>query len=115
MREILFRGKNKQDNRWLQGDFHSGFISGGAYINGYEVDPSTVGQYIGLTDKAGKRIFEGDIIRWKDWNDEYRERDVRYDVEWGRFCVWLSGAESSDVNKHLSADIEVIGNIYDKN
>ena len=39
----------------------------------------------------------------------------KYDVEWGRFCVWLSGAESFGVNKHLSTDIEVIGNVYDKN
>ena len=78
-----------------------------------EIDPFTVGQYTGLTDKNGVKIFEGDIIRWKHWDGGCHERHVQYDPEWNRFCVRMNGAESLGVNKHLSDDIEVVGNIHD--
>ena len=71
MRNILFRGK-KQNGEWLQGDLvHYGdkilIFSENAQNSPdyYEVDPETVGQFTGLTNKSGVKIFEGDIITVK--------------------------------------------------
>ena len=75
MREILFRGKQIKDGKWIEGYYcpkpYSHFpceptIFPFETINkdwhGERVDPETVGQYTGLTDKNGRKIFEGDII-----------------------------------------------------
>lgn len=120
MREILFKAKRWSDGKWVYGDLNH--LQDSVIIHWYnngcrvadEVDPSTVCQYTGLTDKNGKKIFEGDIIRWTNWKDEQKEAPVCYDQEWNRFCVWLNGAESMGVNKHLSTSgIEIIGSIHD--
>ena len=117
MREIIFRGKSVFTNDWE----HGGLIDhlGQPYILGYggidKVNADTVGQFTGMTDKKGRHIYEGDIIK-SDAGDvgsvEYSEDNAKF------LCVYnqISGNwfdfEFGD-GVPTGAYLEVIGNIYD--
>ena len=136
MREIMFRGK-KDDDEWVYGSFCmdaleqfnglcgvDGFIrlydKGKGKMQTYEVDRETVGQYTGLMDKNGKRIFEGDIVA-QNWYDYDEPRDDSF----GKvvFCEYDCSFSVMDVNKDgfmplgrcgsYHWEVEVIGNIHD--
>jgi uncharacterized phage protein (TIGR01671 family) len=113
MREILFRGKRKCNGEWIEGGFHSRFgtdfiigISKALRIDGTEVIPETVGQYTGLTDKNGKKIFEGDIVRNETSRVVYK---VFYCVDSAMFVKEGVLRSSLGDTHHL----EIIGNIHD--
>lgn len=126
MREILFRAKSKDTGKWIYGDLLQ--YAGTAQIweqteNGkwnYIVDPETVCQYTGLTDKNGKKIFEGDICRDGDnivrvlWNDK-RQWGVeisKTDNVLGKgliFPLW----QYDNCKENGYRTLEIIGNIFD--
>ena len=123
MREILFRGKSRNNGKWYQGDLvtvaHKRFIDDD--IVKERVIPETVGQYTGLTDKNGKKIFEGDIVLFEDEspaNYEYHDcTEMRCgSIEYGDNCFYITdriAVEMEDLIYDGKLDVQVIGNIHD--
>ena len=146
MREILFRGKRVDNGEWVNGYFikanhhwhehgvHEDWIAVDTIQNGgwcnvrgkYAVAPETIGQYTGLTDKNGNKIFEGDIVK-------FGQNLYQITFECGSFALLdkqgfiiakIGGMNDrcySLMNLYLECcwednwayDIEVIGNIHD--
>lgn len=115
---IKFKAKRLDNGEWIIGSFvvmkipalsktTIGIVAeGGATL--HEIDPSTVCQFTGLTDKNGTPIFEGDIVKYKDNNAEKRG-DINWDSKAAAFsfgCDFLF--------HYFSEYMVVIGNKFDK-
>lgn len=124
MREILFRGKLKCNGEWVYGHLiirpnSSCLITPDLItpddtpLGRYgEVDPETVGQYTGLRDLTGKRIFEGDIVKEcrKDRFDSVKVGEIIFFEE---ACEFLLAREFDGFGIRNYFDYVKIGNIYD--
>ena len=121
MREILFRGKqrtmldwvegtgvfNDGTNTWLSANESNKPIACG--LNHKIVLPETVGQYTGLTDKNGKKIFEGDIVR----NGDYTMIVVWYDFHAAFMLAFRVDGDYFEAISNSHIYLEVLGNIHD--
>ena len=128
IREVIFRGKRLHDNKWIYGNFISDcegnphiieprfFCEDGHHLQ-YEdntdtpvfIIPETVGQFTGLTDKNGTKIFEGDILTIEN---EGVYAAIKYNESNAAFYV-----EDEDHEDYLGeaweTDVVIIGNIHD--
>ena len=134
-REILFKAKRLDNGEWVDGFYccigpagqekHYIIPEYASAFYGVEVDPSTVCQYTGLTDGNGKRVFEGDVLKFRDepndyeWIGRVEFGNPNGSYTWGWQLVHISGPEPNidtlcwfDMEEG-GAYSEVIGSIHD--
>lgn len=118
MREILFRGKPIDEETIIGNDFYYGdlchYANGEVTIRqpetGYEIAvfPETVGQFTGLTDKNGVKIFEVDLLQ--------NDKEIIFEVQWHGALYGFSGYVKKWDSSYSAADFVnyiIIGNVHD--
>ena len=136
MREILFRGQIFGSREWVYGHYRVGRKLHIIYNDEnsdhcYAVRPESVGQFTGLTDKNGKKIFEGDLLNgfeYPFYRSESNEHNYFAEVVWfDENCAFglvthkhltskvrgISAGNADYIEDFNSEEWEVIGNIHD--
>lgn len=129
MREILFRGKAVKSDAWHYGMFCAeGYDADFPCIipsdsdrmhiasGDWHVDLETIGQFTGLLDKNGTKIFEGDIVRIDDQLVLSAYNGRLFEVEFDECAFWACPNGKRDIAVSLfnkCAEYEVVGNIHD--
>lgn len=121
-REILYRGARMEDGKFVYGSLvfvkendksenelpHIVISYGPDTFDWFEVDPETVGQYTGIDDREGEKIFEGDIFKIGAENNIYT---VRFD--YGCFLAYENDVQVGILAELATMFIKKIGNIHD--
>ena len=117
-REILFRGKRVDTGEWVEGSLIGNDVIVGKIVEfeedyfctefWYKVDPETVGQFTGMTDKKGKKLFEGDVY-------SMGEKNILYVVifDKSQFIGKQVGNRSLAGLEYWKSDIEIVGSVHD--